>query len=368
MGEKAKKYWNPIFLICVIVLCCTVSLVVLLGEGWQAVGTTNNPEAKNEAAGFTDVPAAYLSVPSVKEQIADMQATFLTIGGEGVLIRPDGGYETIRDNWYPELGINDYGLLPESEQADLLRGQVSYPGYFSFFDQPEYFGVTLPESFDPSPREVKKGDVQNPKYVQAVKEYLKTEYQIIDLPIVIQEVYEADLDGDGKTEAVITAENIPKKDFQDPIGIDTGKDATDTSAIPLGSLKGHYRLILLWQPNGKTQEIYYDLRPLTRYVDGQLIYEFDLECLFDHGFGPIDTIYLYDASGRAEEVVMRAVYESYDYSTMDTYDRILGIWDLDNDGKIEVVFAWHNYVQAYYIFNLADGNLQIKCRVFFLNP
>ena len=370
MSNKPKKIMNPVVYILVILICGGITLTLILNNPKEqdieaTISLPLEDSTMEECVGEIEEAeiADYLYVPGIKELISENLATFIAIGEQGILLWPDGNYEVLPYKAYEKIGFLN---IPPDDQEFLLNNHQYYQGYFSCFDQVQYFGISLPSEYDPLPREVKEGNTDNPLYIEAVKEHLKTWYQIEDLPIMIQEVYEADLDGNGSMETIITAENIPKENYQDIIRYEEG-EASDTSNIPFDSKIGHYRLILLLQEDGEKQEIYYDFRPIMRYYDGQLVYSDDMSTIMEVGFEPIENIYLYDNDGQPVKVFMQGIGDYWDYSRMDSFDRILAIWDLDDDDKMEVVFASHNYYQYYCVYKMEDNKLKSKCRFSFPN-
>ena len=372
MSNKPKKIMNPVVYILVILICGGITLALILNNPKEqdieaTISLPLEDSTMEECVGEIEEAeiADYLYVPGIKELISENLATFIAIGEQGILLWPDGNYESLLDGrYYQCLEFSD---ISQEDWDFYFQDHQDYPGYFSFWDHDEYYAVSLPSGFDPFPREVQEGDIVNPIYTEAVQEYLKTQHQIENLPIMIQSVLESDLDGDGSLEAVITAENIPTDKYQDLVVYDEG-EASDTSDIPFHSDMGHYRSIILWQEDGDTQEIYYDFRPIMRYYDGQLIYSDDMSTIMEVGLDTIDNICLYGANGQMLRVLMKGVGDYWDYAAMDYFDRIMGIWDLDDDGNMEVVFASYNYDQYYCVYKLENNMLQIKLRFSFPNP
>lgn len=153
--------------------------------------------------------------------------------------------------------------------------------------KPEKGLIALAASWNALPRKVQNLDVTQQVYMNAVRDFLKTR-QIKEPKVMIENILQVDLDGDGEEEVLISATNYFQKE----------------EGAPMRSPAGSYSMVLLRRVVGGKVE--------TQLIQGEF----------------------YPKAFKADETAS--------FNAPNTY-KVIAVLDLDGDGKMEVVVASQYY-------------------------
>ncbi|MCL1975138.1 MAG: hypothetical protein FWG61_03110 [Firmicutes bacterium] len=373
-----KSKGTIIFLACLAVfLICGFSIALLFSAAIKnhAKAAEDTKQVALTPAIITKAEPEYLIVPELDDYIATGEIIPIAIRDfisyyyeelyeDIMLLCPGNCYA------YPKERNSEFGYQNEEISEKML---ANHSEYLLKETENRKHSVLLPQYFDPFPREFSYGANTESIYIEAVRDYLATK-GIKNIPIIIQEVLEADLDGSGNIDAIIIAENIPDYIYsRQPEKNDNAQKLSDLKDITYQPGMCHYRAVLFWQKDQPIQEIYYNSRDILRNYDDNLLYVdiwgYATEEGYDYEY--LEDVYLYDNDGNVILCEMRGISDDYgsgDYSYFDYYYAITGIADLDNDGNMEVIFERENYYLNRRIYRLENNCLtkiysSYSCRI-----
>ena len=209
---------------------------------------------------------------------------------DGKWIKADETAKALPDQTYVVYGVTESlgeakGGKPKSEQ-----GPCEGTFFVGLSDKPEKGAVALAAPWNALPRKLRPLDTTQAVYIDAVGNFLKTK-GIAEPKVKIDTIFRVDLDGDGEDEVLVTATNYFSED----------------NSVPMRSPAGSYSMVLL-------------RRVVAGKVETQLVAgEFHPKA--------------YQGKGSDEDA---------SFDAPNAY-KVIGAFDLNGDGKMEIVIASNYY-------------------------
>lgn len=209
---------------------------------------------------------------------------------DGKWIKADETAKALPDQTYVVYGVTESlgeakGGKPKSEQ-----GPCEGTFFVGLSDKPEKGAIALAAPWNALPRKLRPLDTTQAVYIDAVGNFLKTK-GIAEPKVKIDTIFRVDLDGDGEDEVLVTATNYFSED----------------NSVPMRSPAGSYSMVLL-------------RRVVAGKVETQLVAgEFHPKA--------------YQGKGSDEDA---------SFDAPNAY-KVIGAFDLNGDGKMEIVIASNYY-------------------------
>ena len=224
--------------------------------------------------------------------IVDVQNGYLFGATEdGKWVKADEAAKALPDQTtYVVYGLTESLGKVKGGKAKGEEGPCEGTWVVGLSDKPEKGAIALAAPWNALPRKLRPLDTTQAVYIDAVGNFLKTK-GITEPKVKIDSIFRVDLDGDGEDEVLITATNYFRQD----------------NSVPMRSPAGSYSMVLL-------------RRVVSGKVETQLLAgEFHPKAYA--GKGSDD-----DAS----------------FDAPNAY-RVIGAFDLDGDGKMEIVIGSNYY-------------------------